>query len=70
MFVCFLPHHFQCNEQLGVAEDNGGKGNSKAEAKEEHHIAFIIVFVVCGVPIWTTGALKAFWDVPEETDSP
>lgn len=61
--ICW-PHHFQCNEELSIAEDNGGEGNRKAEAKEEHHIGFVVVFVVCGVPVWTTGALQAFWDIP------
>lgn len=62
----YLPHHFQRDEQLSVAEDNGGKGNGEAEAEQEHHIGFIVVFVVCGVPVGTTGALQAFGDVPRE----
>lgn len=61
-----LSHHFQCNEQLTVAEHNGEKGNSKAEAEKEYHVGFIVVFVVCGVPVWSTGALKAFWDISGE----
>lgn len=64
LFVVCLPHHFQCNEELAITEDNGGKGNSKAKAEKEHHIGFIVVFVVCGVPVWTTGALQALWDIP------
>lgn len=66
--IC-LPHHFQCNEQLSIAEDNGGEGNSKAEAKKEHHIGFVVVFVVCGVPVWTRGALLAFWDIPGQRNT-
>lgn len=61
--IC-LPHHFHHNEQLTIAEDNGGEWNSKAEAEEKDHVGFIVVFIVCGVPVWTTGALQAFWDVP------
>lgn len=59
-----LPHHLYCEEQLGVAEADGGEGNSKAEAKQEHDVGLIVVLVFRGVPVGTTCTLKAFWDVP------
>lgn len=64
-----LPHHFHCKKKLGVAEANCAEGNSEAEAEEKQHVGFIVVFVVGCVPVWTTGALQAFWDVPGEVNT-
>lgn len=60
-------HHFESYEKLRIAKNDGGKWNSEAKAEEEHHIGLIVVFVVGCVPVRTTRALQAFWDVPART---
>lgn len=67
LFLCvtctYRLHH---EEQLGIAENNDTEWDSEAEEEEEHHIGLIVVFVVCGVPVWSTGALETFWNVSGE----
>lgn len=59
-------YRFQHEEQLWVAENDGRERDSEAEAEEEQHIRFIVELVVHCVPVWSTGALHALWDVPKE----
>lgn len=64
-----VSYHFHCDEELTIAENDGGEGNSKAEGEEEHHIGFVVVLVVGGVPVGSTGALQTFWDISGRSSS-
>lgn len=60
-------YRFQREKQLRVAENDGKEGDREAEAEEEHHVGLIVELVVGCVPVRSTGALHALWDVPGET---
>lgn len=49
---------------MGVTEQDGKKRDSEAKAEEKHHVGFVVVLVVGGVPVRSTGALQPLWDVP------
>lgn len=62
-------YRFQHEKQLCVAENDGKERDGKAKAKEEHDIGLIVVLIPSCVPVRSTGALKAFWNVPIETNN-
>lgn len=66
---CHIAYRFQHEQQLWVAEDDGGERDSKAEAEEEHHVGFIVKLVACCVPVWATGTLHALWDIPRKRNN-
>ena len=57
-------HHLHGEEEIAVAEDYGAEGDGEAEAEEELHVGLVVVFIICSVPVWPTGALHALRDVP------
>lgn len=49
---------------MTITEDDGGKRNRKAEAEQKYDVGFVVVFVVRGIPVGSTGALQTFRYVP------